>query len=363
MSIKIVDPYFQTALFSIIFLCLVLILVRKTGDGTFFSKEVTNQLKGFAILAIVFSHISFFLFYDPKFLYPYNILAGVGVNIFLFLSGFGLTISHLRSPLSPLSFYKKRLSKLFIPLWIVIAIVLLIDFFALRRTYPLSEIIHSFLGYYPRADVSLNLDSPLWYFSLILFYYLIFPLTFITKIPLLSPLFVLLISLLLLNTPLPVNPDVLKLYKLHFLAFPLGMVFGLTHNAILRRLTEGSNDILLRLRPLRMTILIIAIIVFIYTAIHSGVGQNINAEQSISLLTTLSLFVIFSLLKFNFKLLSIFGIYSYEVYLLHWPILSRFNLFLGLPPFLGVLFSLGLIFLLGYGLQRLVEKITKHKNS
>lgn len=346
--IKISDPAFQTALFSIIFLCLLLVSVRKIKEEAFFSKEVTNNLRGLAIFAVVFSHIGFFLYSGQKFLFPYSILAGVGVNLFLFLSGFGLTVSHLKSPLSPMNFYKKRLSKLFIPLWIVISVVLLIDFFVLARTYPLSEIVKGFLGFYPRADVSQNLNSPLWYFTVILFYYLIFPLTFIRKIPLLSPILVLMLSLFLLNLKLPIDPDVLKLYKLHTLAFPLGMLFGLTQNVIS-----------LRSLSVRMTVLILSILVFLYTTVHSGVGEDPKIEQSISLITTLSLVIIFSLSKFEFKLLSLFGIYSYEIYLLHWPVLSRFNLFLGLPPFLTVTFSLGLIFLLGYGLQRMIGKITK----
>lgn len=349
MLIKVSDPYFQTALFSIIFLCLLLVSVRKTPDQTFFSKTVTNQLKGLAILAVVFSHISFFLYLDPKFLYPYNILAGVGVNLFLLLSGFGLTVSHLTSPLSPIAFYKKRLSRLFIPLWIVIAAVLLIDFFALGRTYPLSEIINGFLGFYPRADVAANIDSPLWYFTIILFYYLIFPLTFTRKIPLLSPILILMFSLFLLNLKLPIDPDVIKLYKLHTLAFPLGMVFGL----IIQKFQFKLNPIL------KIFTLLVAVLVFLYTGVHSGVGEDPKIEQSISLITTLSAVIIFSVSKFDFKLLSLFGIYSYEIYLMHWPILSRFNLFLGLPPFLVVFLNLGLITLLAYVLQKIIEKITK----
>ncbi len=349
MLIKVSDPYFQTALFSIIFLCLLLISFKKLRSDNFFSKEVTNQLKGLAILAVVFSHISFFLFYEPKFLYPYNILAGVGVNLFLFLSGFGLTVSQLRTPLSPINFFKKRLFKLFIPLWIVITAVLLIDFFALARTYPFSEIINAFLGFYPRADVAANIDSPLWYFTIILFYYLIFPLTFTRKIPLLSPILILMFSLFLLNLKLPIDPDVIKLYKLHTLAFPLGMVFGL----IIQKFQFKLNPIL------KIFTLLVAILVFLYTGVHSGVGEDPKIEQSISLITTLSLITIFSLSKFDFKLLSFLGIYSYEIYLLHWPALSRFNLFLGLPPFLAVTLNLTLIFLLGYGLQKMVGKITK----
>lgn len=349
MLIEIADPNYQTAFFSIIFLCLLIAFVRKSKEESFFSKKVTNQLRGFAILAVVFSHIGFFLYSDQKFLYPYSILAGVGVNLFLFLSGFGLTISHLKSPLSPFSFYKKRLLKLFVPLWIVITTILLIDFFALTRTYPLSEIFHSFLGFYPRADVFQNLDSPLWYFSVILFLYLIFPLVFIKKIPLLSPVLILLLSTLALNLHLPVDQDVLKLYKLHFLAFPLGVFFGI----IIPNLKFKLNP------TIKLITLVIAVLIFLYTSIHSGVGQDLKIEQGISLITTFSVLIIFTLSGLEFRLFSLFGIYSYEIYLLHWPILSRFNLFLGLPPFLMVILNLSLFIILAYALQKIIGKITR----
>lgn len=63
--------------------------------------------------------------------------------------------------------------------------------------------------------------------------------------------------------------------------------------------------------------------------------------------------IFFSLIKFNFKLLSVFGILSYEIYLIHWPFLSRFNIFSSLPLLLMVCLSLMLFVVLGYGLQKL----------
>lgn len=349
MLIKVSDPILQTIFFSLIFLSLFFISIRKKATETFLSKETTNQLKGFSILAIIFSHIGYFLSSDPKFLYPYSILAGVGVNLFLFISGFGLTLSQIKSPLPPILFYKKRLSKLFIPLWVVITIFLGIDFFLLNRSYPVIEIIHSFLGFFPRADLFQNLDSPLWYFLVILFYYLIFPLIFIKRAPLLSPILVLSLSLLLLNLPLPFDPDVLNLYKLHFLAFPLGMLFGLVIQNIKFKLNLS----------LKLLILSIVVPIFLYTSINSGVGQNLYIEQGISLITAFSAIIIFALSRLKFKLFSLFGIYSYEIYLLHWPILSRFNLFRGLPPFLMVVLNLFLFILLAYALQETIGKIMK----
>ena len=120
MRISIIDPIFQTYLFGIIFLACLLISIKNPKSDRLFSLSKTEELKGFAILAIIFAHIGYFLSSDNNFLFPLSILAGVGVNLFLFLSGFGLTASALKSPLSIINFYKKRLQKLFLPMWLII---------------------------------------------------------------------------------------------------------------------------------------------------------------------------------------------------------------------------------------------------
>ncbi len=347
MLIKVSDPIFQTVLFSILFLCAFLASARKKGGQEFFSKEITNQLRGFAILAIIFSHIGYFLSSDPRFLFPLSIISGVGVNLFLFLSGFGLTLSSQNKPLGWLNFYKKRLPRLHLPMWIVITTFLILDFLLLHRSYPLMETTENYLGLFTSANPAFSLNSPLWYFTLILFYYLIFPWVFLKKALWISPVLILIISLILIRLPLPVSADNLTLYKLHLWAFPLGMLFG----QIIQNLKFKLN---LSLKFLTLTI---AVLVFLYTSVNSGVGQDPKIEQCISLITMFSLVIIFTLSKFNFKLLSIFGIYSYEIYLLHWPILSRYNLFLQLPPFLDVILNLSLILVLGYILQKITGKI------
>lgn len=172
---------------------------------------------------------------------------------------------------------------------------------------------------------------------------------FIRRKPLVSSLLVLLFSFLVVKLPLPVNRDVLIIYKLHFLAFPLGMLFGL----MIQRIKFNLNQ------PLRLLILVVAVLTFAYTSINSGVGQGTNLEQSISLITVFSVVLIFALSGLEFRLFSLFGVYSYEIYLLHWPILSRFNPFLGYPPFLMVILNLILFIFIAYALQKVIGMIIK----
>src|SRR5258708_6334643 len=122
--IPISDALAQTQIFIVI-LTLVLLLTLKIRKPLTFDNSLTEELKGFAILAIVFSHIGYFLVTDHQFLWPLSIAAGVRVNLFLLLSGYGLALSFSKNPLSIKDFYLKRLLKLFIPLWIVLVALLL----------------------------------------------------------------------------------------------------------------------------------------------------------------------------------------------------------------------------------------------
>ena len=185
MQIEINYPVTQTYFFSFVFFVALFLSIRRKKEILSFSKEVTEDLKGFGILAVVFSHIGYFLSTDDKFLFPLSILAGVGVNLFLFVSGFGLTISALSKPLCIFGFYKKRLLKLFIPMWFTITVFILADYLFYGQTFPVSSLIQNYLGFFPQADIFTDLDSPLWYFTLILFFYLIFPLLFWKRICLL----------------------------------------------------------------------------------------------------------------------------------------------------------------------------------
>lgn len=353
VRIEVSDPLFQTTVFTIILSILIIATVRNKSGELFFSSEVTNEIKGFAILSIVFSHIGYFLSSSTQFLYPLSVLAGVGVNLFLILSGFGLTISQIHRPLSPWKFYKKRLLKLFVPLWIILISFFVLDYFVLNRSYSGQEIYQSFLGFFPRADLWMNVDSPLWYFTIILFYYLLFPLVFWKRFPFVSAIIVLVAGYLILRQPLPVDPDVLKLYYQHYFAFPLGMLLGV----MIQNSKIAVNNLL------RLGMICVGLVVFGYTAIHSGVGDKPLIEQSISMITALSILVIFTLSRIKIKIFYLIGILSYEIYLLHWPILSRYNMFLGLPPYLDVLINIFVIGIIAFGLQVISSKLTGLKHS
>lgn len=338
--------------FNLAFISLLLVTFRKKINLGF-DRTVSNELKGAAILMVIFSHAYFYLFNNESFLYPYSLMAGVGVNIFLFLSGYGLTKSHFKNPVSIGTYYKKRLIRIYLPLWISLAAILVMDAVFLERAYPLREIIFAYLGWFPDSDIHMNINSPLWYVSLILFYYLIFPwATKLSKISL-SALVIFGASLLLVILDIPVSAHTKYLYMTHLAAFPLGMIFASFN---LGRLLKK----LLKYRYLIPFLVVGTSLAIVFFVINSAVGAGYYAENLISMLTVLLLVFLFSILPVTNRFLLIYGKYSYQIYLIHLPILFRYNFFIKkTPTSLNILLMLTIFLISAYFLTKIENTVIK----
>ncbi len=354
-----INLLFSTLLFGIILCAALAISIRRKEGGQLFPLSQSQELKGLAILCIVFAHIDYFSHTGSPFLFSLPIMAGVGVDLFLFLSGFGLTLSALKNGLSIMGFYRVHLLKLFIPLWLSLIAFLCLDFFVLHITYRWQFILKAFIGFFPSADIYKDLNSPLWYITLILFYYLVFPLFFSKKRVWISAILILLATyaILLQNTD-PLS-WVTSFYVLHTIAFPLGMVIGeAIHKISISRLIEK-----LRFRERYpgtgiYYFSVILLLIFIGGLAYFFAGQRSPAIiQAMSILATLAIVGLFLLKKIEFRLLQIFGIYSYEIYLLHWPIIYRYDIFYKyLPAWLATICYLIFFVVLAW----IVQKISKY---
>jgi peptidoglycan/LPS O-acetylase OafA/YrhL len=385
MLISINNPVGQTWIFTIL-LCVALILsIRRDKNRNFFPISTTEELKGLAILAVVFSHIGYFLVSDHRFLFPLSTISGVAVDLFLFLSGFGLTISTLKKGGSAVNFYLKRLPRLFIPFWIVLVSFLLLDFFILKISYPWQTVLKGFFGIFTRADIYQDINSPFWYFTLILFYYLIYPLVFLKKMPWVSALIIYIVSYLIV---FQWNPtfifQVSSFYLFHILAFPLGMLFAWGYKERERvnawfikiwkqykrknqkifgligkifKITSVKRFEKNMLTSLRYLVMVGLVFLIGYTTAHSG-AENQSIVALISNITVLAIFILFVLKKFDFKLLSFVGLYSYEIYLLHWPIMYRYDIFYRyFPAGIATALYLVLFLFLAWVIHKIVERI------
>jgi peptidoglycan/LPS O-acetylase OafA/YrhL len=355
MQIDVLKPLQETIIFGVVFFALLLFSLRKKKSNEFLPVDTTQELKGFAICFITLAHIGYFLSRQTEFLFPFSVFAGVGVDIFLFLSGYGLTLSALRKPFRIKEFYQKRLTKIFVPLWITLLLFLILDYFVLGRVYPLKDIVWNFFGVFPRADIFFNINAPLWYITPTLFYYILFPLFFFRKKPLLSALALYLLGWLLIQFPLPVHEEVMNLYQTHFVAFPLGVLCA--------SLFAKINPIKIK-APLHFLLLPTLLFAAIYFGIHSGVGKGEMLEQFISLVILFLVLAFFIVKPFGIQMFSLLGVYSYEIYLLHWPLLSRYDVIYKYLPAGIATMIYGFIFLcLGICLQYLIKKFFFNKKT
>ena len=172
-----------------------------------YSKQDTSIIKGFAILCIClhnflhwippftgenefyFSRNCVINFFDKIAESPqeffnilFTFLGHYGVQIFIFISGFGLTISMLRCHKSWFKFIVDRLKKLY-PL-LLTALIFYILFsvltnYKLFNYYDFRDMVYKLLFVHTLLpEQGLSLNGPWWFFGLIFQLYLIFPFLF-----------------------------------------------------------------------------------------------------------------------------------------------------------------------------------------
>lgn len=375
MQIIVDSPIQQTLIFGIIFFIFLVVSVRLKKNKELLSIELTNELKGLAILAVVFSHIGYFLSKDTRFLFPFSTFAGVGVDMFLLLSGYGLTISYITKKISPWQFYLKRIVKMFIPLWITLIILIIADKMFLGISYPLVTLVKNFLGIFPKANLYKDIDSPLWFITIITSYYIIFPWLFIKKLPAVSAILYFYAGYLITEyLKLPFDPGVLWLQKLHILAFPVGVFIGAVfyhlklHNKQIEIVTTENNHAKKKIKKIMMLATTVLSLIFLfisyYLGTHSAVGHGQWSEQNGSVLIVAVTILAFMLLPFEFKFFSLIGVYSFEIYMLHWPILYRYDfLYKFLPVGLATILYIFVFIGLGYLLQTITKIILRLKKT
>ncbi|MFA6416785.1 MAG: acyltransferase family protein [Patescibacteria group bacterium] len=366
MIISINNAVLATQIFSAIFIVLLLLSIRRQKSFAGLSVALTQELKGFAILAIVLSHIGYFLVSDHRFLFPLTIAAGLGVNLFLFLSGYGIATSSISKPLSVWQFYRHRLLKIYTPFWLVVIVLFALDFLIGHKTYGLGYMLQSIIGFFPHADLWTDLNSPLWYFTLIIFYYLLFPLVFFKKYPCFSAILLYLGGYLIVRAEPSILDYVIHLYRIHLFAFPLGVLAaglvskypGSRAQASFKKIQEKFVANKLAARIIYYLVALILLGVFVYTSYYSNIGKAHWLEEVTSLVTAAAIVILFLMKKFEIKLLYWFGFFSYEIYLFHWPIMARFDIFYRFTPaWLATILYLGLFLALGWGMRQLLSKL------
>ena len=345
MPITLTDDIYGTNLIVIaILIAVVLFTFKKSKHTDLFPISVTQELKGLGILTVVFAHFAYMLVTNADFLFPLSIIAGVGVDLFLFMSGYGLTVGMLKRPLPLMEFYKRRAIKIFIPFWVVTIIIFASNAIFLGITYPVPYMIQSLLGWFPTARGFDDVNSPFWYITWMMMFYALFPIVFSVKRPWLSAIILAVVATLIgVYNPLDMGDN--WLHRLHTVAFSLGIVFAWLlfetkdkENKLVKTLKKFRNESILM--PCVVVVAMLAIVG--YMSLHTTsshwptltaiLGKGFFVDQLTSLIIMFAFIVMFSLKKFDNKFLSIYGLYSFEVYLIHWPLIGRYDIFFNILP-------------------------------
>ena len=354
-----------------VFIAVILFTFKKSQHSDVFPISVTQELKGFGILTVVFAHFAYMKVTNADFLFPLSIIAGVGVDLFLFMSGYGLTVGMLKKPMPIIDFYKRRVIKIFIPFWVALILIFAADAIFLGIFYPVPYMLQSLLGWFPTAVGFGDVNSPFWYITWMMMFYILFPLVFSYRMPWLSALILAVIATVIGSTN-PLDTGDNWLHRLHTVAFSMGIIAAWLlmeskdkENKLVKTLKEFRTNS----NAIRLVLIAISFVVVAYMSLHttanhwptltSFFGQGFYVEQFTSIVLMIALIVIFSLKKLDNKFLAMYGVYSFEVYLIHWPLMARYDVFFDfLPSWAAVIAWMVAFILVSMLLQKIVTPIS-----
>jgi len=319
------------------------------------SKQATDQLKGVAIIFLLLGHLSL------RCIEGEQITENAGawaVVIFLVLSGATFVKAYGLSNLG-WRFIFNRIRRLVFPLWITLALVYVLDYLLLEKTYPWLDIFTHFAG------VSTN-APPLhteWFVTYVLFLYSAYYL--VSKLratPMLK--FIVLLCVVYSASYIIVRNkyfDVLQIWLAYTLVFPLGVIIGVYRKGIFSFFDSW-------LQSHKVSFIISLVILFVgydyltYMSINLTLPIKVvfNALKNISLImSVLMLSCIFDVIRFELRFLLLLGKYSYEIFLLHYPFMVSYNFLLSKQP-LSLYFIAYLVLLVFMSIA--LQKITNVLN-
>ena len=275
------------------------------------SKEKSNILRAMAIIFVLIGHGLQWL--TNSNLSVLNWGGGVGVAIFLMLSGYGLTESYLsEGKIDSKKFWKKRICTVMIPYWIIMVIQEVLDRILFKRDIGVKETLLSLIGYnaYTRLE---SIDSTMWYITFLMLCYILFFVVF--KLPFKNVIKgIILMSLFVLGFVMKVS--LTTDWYINYFCFPLGVLISLCGGGLQKNIRK----------------IIVAISLLLFVAISTGYYNGKMASENILFIYCLfgGIFFVFGEFYNNFlnvKLLNLIGKSSYAIYLVEGFFVNKFRIF------------------------------------
>ena len=320
---------------------------------SFLCRQVTVELRGIAILLVVVGHIGAHVLVPGQQRY-FPVLGQYGVSIFFLLSGFGLARSYAKKQFCLKEFIKRRLSRVMIPYWIVTVIIVTLDVFFLNRGYKVSDIVETALGFNISASTR-SIDYVRWYITVLLFWYVVFVLYWRKD----NSRKIKVISFFSIGVLLTFSDYYLFPIGYAYLSFPFGIWAGLYYSEIVDWYTCAS-----RKRMLFGSMLIIIATCLFNMFIVKGVdillptiAMSLIAETTWLLIASCLAIIASLVMPYQSPFLSIFGKYSYGIFLVHGALMIKYDFIL----FRGDLFVtfwiyLAVVLLLAIAMEEFIFK-------
>lgn len=283
--------------------------------------EVLDFLKGFGMLTIVVFHL-FQKMGLPDFWNKLINFGGAGVHTFIFISGFGLYLSHLKHPLPFVSYIKKRFLKVYMPYIFTVTFVAILCLFIPIHTVSWGKYFSHLLLYKMFSEKYIGtFGYHFWFISVIFELYLVFPLLVILKKKLPGIRFLIvgiIVSIAWSFLVLILNKAELRVWNSFFLQyvweFMLGMYFA-------ENIFSGG---LLFWNIKKLHLILMAVVglgLYVVFSLKFGfVGKMLNDIPSLIGYTTFGILLYTFNIKWLNKFLVFTGIISFSLYLIHFAV-------------------------------------------
>lgn len=325
LKLHIIDPFTFNGLIYFALLFATLGTLKKK-PSTLLDFSQTEQLKGLSMLFVIVGHFWYHVCGENG---PFLVFGDYAVTLFLLLSGYGLMSSNITRQVTAREFFLKRIRKIFFPYWLVTVIIVIADYFLLQKQYHVNELLLTCFGINLSKTLH-HFDYARWFITLLLVNYLAF--FFCAKLwrPPYATLALLFFSLALI---------LLRRYELfplaarhQLIAFPLGCLL-----AVIGPVKWWGDA------TMPHQIALIMLVILAMFAIHQGGLKHSDWHfVEISLLYLRSygqpyLFCLLCILSisllvstgYSSRFLSLCGYFSYELYLIHGPLLIKYNPIIG----------------------------------
>ena len=349
--------HFQNGLIFLL-LGLITILSKRKSTSDFLGREQTDQLKGLAIILVVVGHL--WVHVSANKAIP--VLGDYAVTLFLILSGFGLVRSTQNTSLTVGFFLSKRMKRVMIPYWVVTILILAGDYILLNRSYSPLEIGTTMAGINLTKTLH-HLDYTRWYITILVIFYFIFLVAYLklSGIRALIILFISSVALIILR--------LLNIFPLgaphQLIAFPLGCLLATYYTQMHLWLKKSKRHYIVLLLS---TICIVAFswliclfnsnpLPLLSDSLHKFSPIALNNIQALIFCFWLILFFgQIGWMGYKFSFLSFLGGLSYEIYLIHGPLLIKYNPIVKLLPSNFIVVSFLMFFVVVLWLSYLLNK-------